>query len=157
MYTEAEYRALAEVLENHPGIYVLSDEIYEHINFTSGHASMAAFDDMYDRTVTVNGVSKAFAMTGWRIGYIGAPAWIARACNKMQGQVTSGANCIAQRATIAALEAGKHVLCEARMARDAAEARQMLQAAAAAAEVRFPGWVVEASIAWPGPGAGEAR
>ena len=69
MYTEAEYRALAEVLERHPGIYILSDEIYEHINFTSGHASMAAFDDMYDRTVTVNGVSKAFAMTGWRRGY----------------------------------------------------------------------------------------
>jgi len=83
---------------------VVSDEIYEHINFTeNGHASMAQFDDMFDRTVTVNGVSKAFAMTGWRIGYIGAPEVIARACNKMQGQITSGANCIAQRATITAL------------------------------------------------------
>ena len=105
VYSKEELRALADVLVKHPQIIVISDEIYEHINFTSGHASMAAFDDMYDRTVTVNGVSKAFAMTGWRIGYIGAPAWIARACNKMQGQVTSGANCIAQRATIAALEA----------------------------------------------------
>lgn len=83
---------------------MVSDEIYEHINFTGKHASMAAFPDMYDRTVTVNGVSKAYSMTGWRIGYIGAPEYIARACNKMQGQVTSGANCIAQRATIAALE-----------------------------------------------------
>ena len=84
---------------------MISDEIYEHINFVGGHFSMAQFDDMFDRTVTVNGVSKAFAMTGWRIGYIGGPDWIARACNKIQGQVTSGANCIAQRAVITALEA----------------------------------------------------
>ncbi|MEO5789012.1 aminotransferase class I/II-fold pyridoxal phosphate-dependent enzyme, partial [Gelidibacter sp.] len=87
----------------HPNIIVVSDEIYEHINFTGKHASMAQFEDMYDRTVTVNGVSKAFAMTGWRIGYIGGPEKIARACNKMQGQITSGANSIAQRATITAL------------------------------------------------------
>jgi len=93
------------VLQNHPHIYVVSDEIYEHINFVGGHASMAQFEDMYDRTITVNGVSKAFAMTGWRIGFIGAPSWIARACNKMQGQITSGANCIAQRAVITAMEA----------------------------------------------------
>ena len=105
VYSKAELRALADVLQKHPNIYVVSDEIYEHINFVGGHVSMAEFDDMYDRTVTVNGVSKAFAMTGWRIGYIGAPDWIARACNKMQGQVTSGANCIAQRAVITALEA----------------------------------------------------
>ena len=105
VYSKAELRALADVLQRHPNIYVVSDEIYEHINFVGGHVSMAEFDDMYDRTVTVNGVSKAFAMTGWRIGYIGAPDWIARACNKMQGQVTSGANCIAQRAVITALEA----------------------------------------------------
>jgi aspartate aminotransferase len=96
---------LADVLQKHPNIYVVSDEIYEHINFVGGHYSMAQFDDMYDRTITVNGVSKAFAMTGWRIGYIGAPSVIARACNKIQGQVTSGANCIAQRAVITALEA----------------------------------------------------
>ncbi len=105
VYSKAELRALADVLQKHPNIYVVSDEIYEHINFVGGHFSMAEFDDMYDRTITVNGVSKAFAMTGWRIGYIGAPDWIARACNKMQGQITSGANCIAQRAVITALEA----------------------------------------------------
>lgn len=103
IYNKEELRALADVLVNFPDIYVVSDEIYEHINYVGGHASMAQFDDMYERTITVNGVSKAFAMTGWRIGYIGAPEKIARACNKMQGQITSGANCIAQRATITAL------------------------------------------------------
>lgn len=105
IYSKAELRALADVLQKYPDIIVVSDEIYEHINYVGDHASMAQFDDMYDRTVTVNGVAKAFAMTGWRIGYIGAPKAIARACNKMQGQVTSGANCIAQRAVITALEA----------------------------------------------------
>jgi len=105
VYTEEEYRALAKVLEKHPQIYILSDEIYEHINYGPGNFSFAAIENMYDRTITVNGVAKAFAMTGWRIGYIGAPEWIAKACNKMQGQITSGANCIAQRATITALEA----------------------------------------------------
>ncbi|WP_010523182.1 pyridoxal phosphate-dependent aminotransferase [Aquimarina agarivorans] len=104
IYSKKELRALADVLKNHPQIVVVSDEIYEHINYgVTAHASMAEFEDMYDRTVTVNGVAKAFAMTGWRIGYIGAPAYIARACNKLQGQVTSGANCIAQRAVITAL------------------------------------------------------
>ncbi|WP_339711959.1 pyridoxal phosphate-dependent aminotransferase [uncultured Kriegella sp.] len=104
IYSEAELRALADVLQKYPQIIVVSDEIYEHINYgVTAHASMAAFEDMYDRTVTVNGVAKAFAMTGWRIGYIGAPTYIARACNKLQGQVTSGANCIAQRAVITAL------------------------------------------------------
>jgi len=104
VYSQKELRALADVLVEFPDIIVISDEIYEHINFTESHASMAAFEDMYNQTVVVNGVSKAFSMTGWRIGYIGAPDWIARACNKMQGQITSGANCIAQRATITALE-----------------------------------------------------
>jgi len=103
VYSKEELRALADVLVKHPNIIVVSDEIYEHINFSAEHASMAQFEDMYDRTVTVNGVSKAFAMTGWRIGYIGGPEKIARACNKMQGQITSGANCIAQRAVITAL------------------------------------------------------
>ena len=104
IYSKEELRELADVLQNHPQIIVVSDEIYEHINYgVTKHASMASFDDMYDRTVTVNGVAKAFAMTGWRIGYIGGPAYIARACNKLQGQVTSGANCIAQRAVITAL------------------------------------------------------
>lgn len=105
IYTEDEYRALGKVLEKYPDIYILSDEIYEHINYGTPHFSLAAIPELYDRTITVNGVAKAFAMTGWRIGYIGAPAWIAKACNKMQGQITSGANCIAQRATITALEA----------------------------------------------------
>lgn len=106
LYSEKELEALAEVLKKHPNIYVVSDEIYEHINYTGKpHASMANVEGMFDNTITVNGVSKAFAMTGWRIGYIGAPDWIARACNKMQGQVTSGANCIAQRAVITALNA----------------------------------------------------
>lgn len=105
IYSEDEYRALAKVLEKYPNIYVVSDEIYEHINYGAGNFSFAAIESMYDRTITVNGVAKAFAMTGWRIGYIGAPEWIAKACNKLQGQVTSGANCIAQRATITALDA----------------------------------------------------
>ena len=105
VYTEAEYRALAAVLEKYPDIYILSDEIYEHINYGVGHFSFAQIPSMYNRTLTVNGVAKAFAMTGWRIGYLGAPKWIAKACTKMQGQITSGANCIAQRATIAALDA----------------------------------------------------
>lgn len=105
VYSHEELVALAAVLKDHPEIIVVSDEIYEHINYRGGHASMAAVDGMYDRTVTINGVSKAFAMTGWRVGYIGAPSWIARACNKMQGQITSGTNCIAQRAVITALEA----------------------------------------------------
>ena len=105
VYNRKELEGLAEVLKRHPGIYVVSDEIYEHINFGEGHVSIASIDGMYDRTITVNGVSKAFAMTGWRIGYIGAPAWIAKGCTKLQGQVTSGANAIAQRAVITALEA----------------------------------------------------
>ena len=105
VYNEEELKGLAEILKKHPNIFVVSDEIYEHINFRGGHVSIAGIDGMYDRTITVNGVSKAFAMTGWRIGYIGAADWIAKACTKFQGQNTSGANAIAQRATITALEA----------------------------------------------------
>ena len=105
VYIEKEYLGLAKVLEKYPEIYILSDEIYEHINYGVPHFSFAKIPSMFDRTITVNGVAKAFAMTGWRIGYLGAPYWIAKACTKMQGQITSGANCIAQRATIAALEA----------------------------------------------------
>ena len=103
MYSEAEFRALAAILENYPQIYILSDEIYEHINYGAKNFSFAAIESMFDRTITVNGLAKAFAMTGWRIGYIGAPQWIAKACTKMQGQITSGANCIAQRAAITAV------------------------------------------------------
>jgi aspartate aminotransferase len=105
VYSKHELEELASVLEKYPHIYLVSDEIYEHINFKERHFSMAQIPSMYDRTITVNGVSKAFAMTGWRIGFIGAPEKIARACNKMQGQVTSGANSIAQRAVITAMEA----------------------------------------------------
>ncbi len=105
VFTEEEFRALAKVLEKYPKIFILSDEIYEHINYGTPNFSFAEIENMYDRTITVNGVAKAFAMTGWRIGYIGAPEWIAKACTKMQGQITSGANCIAQRATITALDA----------------------------------------------------
>jgi aspartate aminotransferase len=103
VYNEKELKEIVDVLESHKNIFVVSDEIYEHINYKGGHLSIGSFDSIKERTITVNGVSKAFAMTGWRIGYIGAPEWIARACNKVQGQVTSGANCIAQRAVITAL------------------------------------------------------
>ena len=105
VYTEKELLKLSKVLEEFPNIYILSDEIYEHINYGIPHFSFAKIPSMYDRTITVNGLAKAFAMTGWRVGYIGAPKWIAKACTKMQGQITSGTNCIAQRATIAALSA----------------------------------------------------
>ena len=103
VYSKKELQEISNVLESHKGIFIVSDEIYEHINYKGDHHSIGGFDNVKDRTITVNGVSKAFAMTGWRIGYIGAPEWIARSCNKVQGQVTSGANCIAQRAVITAL------------------------------------------------------
>ena len=103
VYSDEELSALSKVLEDYENIFIVSDEIYEHINYQGGHNSIGTYNAVKDRTITVNGVSKAFAMTGWRIGYIGAPEWIARACNKVQGQVTSGANCIAQRAVITAL------------------------------------------------------
>ena len=105
VYTKNELIELSMILEKYPNIYVLSDEIYEHINYGVPHFSFAKIPSMFNRTITVNGLAKAFAMTGWRIGYIGAPDWIAKACTKMQGQITSGTNCIAQRATIAALDA----------------------------------------------------
>ena len=98
-----ELNKIASVLRKYPEIFVLSDEIYEHINYGVKHVSFASIAGMYERTITINGIAKAFAMTGWRIGYLGAPEWIAKACTKLQGQVTSGANCIAQKATIKAL------------------------------------------------------
>ena len=110
VYSRDELTALAKVLEKHPNIYVVSDEIYEHINFSGTFCSIGSIPGMLEKTITVNGVAKAFAMTGWRIGYIGAPEFIAKACTKIQGQVTSGANSIAQRATIAAVEADPKVL-----------------------------------------------
>ena len=105
VYSEDELIELSKILEKYPNIFILSDEIYEHINYGIPHFSFARIPSMYNRTITVNGLAKAFAMTGWRIGYLGAPSWIAKACTKMQGQITSGTNCIAQRATISALKA----------------------------------------------------
>ena len=110
VYSREEFTAIAKVLEKYPNIYIIADEIYEHINFSGTFCSIASIPGMFDRTITVNGVAKAFAMTGWRIGYIGAPEFIAKACTKMQGQVTSGANSIAQRATITAVDADPSVL-----------------------------------------------
>jgi aspartate aminotransferase len=110
VYSKDELRALADVVKENPQILVMSDEIYEHINFAGHHHSMAQFDDVYDQVVTVNGVSKAWAMTGWRVGYIGAPKEIAQACDKIQGQFTSATCSIAQRATIAAVNADPAVL-----------------------------------------------
>jgi len=103
VYSRAELRALADVLAKHPRIIVISDEIYEHINFIGGHETIAQFADMKDRTVVINGVSKAYAMTGWRIGYMGAPLWLIKACDKLQGQTTTGATTISQKAATAAL------------------------------------------------------
>jgi aspartate aminotransferase len=112
VYSREEFTAIAEVLKKYPNIYIVADEIYEHINFSGTFCSIASVPGMFERTITVNGVAKAFAMTGWRIGYIGAPEFIAKACTKMQGQVTSGANSIAQRATITAVDADPSVLNE---------------------------------------------
>lgn len=103
VYNRSEMEGIAKVVAKHDGVFLMSDEIYEHIIFEGEHVSMASFDFIRDRVITVNGVSKGYAMTGWRIGYIGAPLWIAKACNKLQGQFTSGVCSIAQRATLAAL------------------------------------------------------
>ncbi len=103
VYTREEMAELVKVLEKYPQVIIISDEIYEHIIFTGKHVSLASFSSITDRVVTVNGVSKGYAMTGWRIGYIGAPLWLAKACNKLQGQFTSGVCSIAQRAALAAV------------------------------------------------------
>ena len=103
VYSKEEMAELAAVIEKHESLFVISDEIYEHIIFEGKHVSMASFGNIYDRVITVNGISKGYAMTGWRIGYIGAPLWIAKACNKLQGQFTSGVCSIAQRAALAAI------------------------------------------------------
>ncbi|MFN5149248.1 MAG: pyridoxal phosphate-dependent aminotransferase [Flavobacteriia bacterium] len=110
VYTKEELRDLADVLVKYPNVVVISDEIYEHINFIGKHESLAQFPDVYEQVVTVNGVSKAWAMTGWRLGYIGAPKLIADACTKVQGQFTSGTCSITQKATIAAMKADPIVL-----------------------------------------------
>ena len=102
VYTQEELKALADVLEKHPQVYIIADEIYEHINYIGQHESIAQFTTIHDRVVVVNGVSKGYAMTGWRIGWIAAPQWIASACNMLQGQYTSGPSSISQRAALAA-------------------------------------------------------
>jgi len=112
VYSYEELKALAEVIERHPSLVVISDEIYEHINFSGKHESLAQFPAIYPQVVTINGVSKAWAMTGWRLGYIGASKEIADACNKIQGQFTSGTCSITQKAAIAAMKADPSVLKE---------------------------------------------
>ena len=102
VYTREELKALADILEKHPQVYIIADEIYEHINYIGQHESIAQFTTIHDRVVIVNGVSKGYAMTGWRIGWIAAPQWIASACNMLQGQYTSGPSSISQRAALAA-------------------------------------------------------
>ncbi len=110
VYSKEELQAWATMLKKYPHIVVIADEIYEHINFTGKHASLAQFDEVYNQVVTVNGVSKAWAMTGWRLGFIGAPKMIADACTKVQGQFTSGTSSITQKASIAAMNADPSVL-----------------------------------------------
>jgi aspartate aminotransferase len=110
VYNREELRDLAHSIKKHPSLIVMCDEIYEHINFEGKHESLAQFPDIYEQIVTVNGVSKAWAMTGWRLGYIGAPKSIAAACTKVQGQFTSGTCSITQKAAIAAMEADPSVL-----------------------------------------------
>jgi aspartate aminotransferase len=129
-----ELMDLAAVVARHPGLYVLSDEIYEHIVFSGKHLSFASLPGMFERTITVNGLSKAFAMTGWRIGYCGAPLEVARACSKIQGQFTSGANSIAQRVTLACMDADPAVLAPLRA--DFLRRRDLLLAEM----TKVPGW-----------------
>lgn len=122
VYAKKEIDAIVEVFEKHPHVYIMSDEIYEQINFTDeGHTSLASYPSIYDRVITVNGLSKGFAMTGWRFGYIAAPEWIAKACDKMQGQMTSATCSITQKAAEAAMRAEAHVTFEMR---DAFKARR---------------------------------
>lgn len=114
VYTKAELRAIADVIKKHEDLYIISDEIYEHINFIGGHESMAQFADIKDRVITINGVSKGFAMTGWRGGIMAAPRWIAQACDKMQGQFTSATCSITQKAMHAAMDMPENATHEMR-------------------------------------------
>jgi aspartate aminotransferase len=112
MYSKAELKALVDVLIKYPKIFIITDEIYEHINFVGGHESIAQFAEIRDRVVVINGVSKAYAMTGYRIGYMAGPAWLAKACTKLQGQMTTNASSIAQRAAITALTSDSQTTVE---------------------------------------------
>ena len=123
VYSAGELKSLAEEVVRHEGVYVISDEIYEYITFETPHVSLATMSGLWDRTITVNGMSKGFAMTGWRIGYLAGPEWLAKAVTKTQGQFTSGANAFAQKATVAALDGD---LTDARLMRDSYRARREL-------------------------------
>jgi aspartate aminotransferase len=114
VYSREELKGLAEVIARHPGIFVIADEIYEHINFVGGHESIAQFEEIRDRVIIINGVSKGYAMTGWRIGYMAGPEWLVKACSKLQGQMTSGATSIAMRASIEALTGDQSCVKEMR-------------------------------------------
>lgn len=116
VYSHDELQALAKVLERYPNVLVLADEIYEHINYVGAHQSMAQFPELEGRVIIINGVSKAYAMTGWRIGFLAAPLWIAKACSKLQGQYTSGASSIAQKAAVAAFSGDQSCVEEMRKA-----------------------------------------
>ena len=116
VYSSSELEALAEVIKKHEDLFVLADEIYEHINYTGKHSSIAQVEGMKDRTIIVNGVSKAYAMTGWRIGYIAAPEWIVKGCNKLQGQYTSGPCSVSQKAAVEAYVASQDCVEEMRKA-----------------------------------------
>ncbi len=136
VYSKDELQALVDVLAEHPEIIVLSDEIYEHINYTGSFTSMASFPEIADRTVVINGVSKAYAMTGWRIGYCAGPLWVAKACTKLQGQYTSGTSSIAQKAAEAAYTGSQKCVEEMRQA---FERRRNLVVELAS---NIPGWKV---------------
>ena len=116
VYSQEELAALAEVIKRHDDLFVLADEIYEHINYTGRHASIAQVPGMKERTIIVNGVSKAYAMTGWRIGYIAAPEWIVKGCNKLQGQYTSGPCSVSQKAALEAYTASQQCVEDMRVA-----------------------------------------
>lgn len=136
VYSRAELQGLVNVLKDFPQVLVLSDEIYEHINFTGSYASMASFPEIADRVAVINGVSKAYAMTGWRIGFVAAPLWLAKACNKLQGQYTSGASSIAQKAAEAAYTGSQQ--CVADMCQAFERRRDLIVELAS----QVPGWVV---------------
>ncbi|MFA4045919.1 pyridoxal phosphate-dependent aminotransferase [Prevotella sp. PCHR] len=116
VYSETELKGLAEVIRRHDDVFVLADEIYEHINYTGRHYSIASINGMKERSIIVNGVSKAYAMTGWRIGYIAAPEWIVKGCNKLQGQYTSGPCSVSQKAAEAAYTSSQECVAEMRNA-----------------------------------------
>ena len=115
-YSKTELEGIARIIEKHPGIFVITDEIYEHINYTGKHETIGQFDSIQDRVVIINGVSKAYAMTGWRIGYMAGPLWLAKACTKLQGQLTTGPTTIAQKAAVEALNGDQSCVAEMNIA-----------------------------------------